>query len=294
MTGYARVRRQLASGELSVSLKSVNHRGLDLHFHLPQELDHLESDIRAELKKRVGRGHLQVIVNVARSGSNAAEAGALNRELFTSWLAAYHEACELAGVNRNPDLGAALRLPGMLQTTASAELVSGIEQFVLPAVMEAVAALNQFRDREGAAICEEIYSRAVAIRELAERMEKIRATATVAFQKRLRERLGELLRNSMVEPQRLVQEAAILADRSDIAEELVRLKTHAAQIDVLLDENTEKGKRLDFLLQEMNRETNTILSKTSGLGDVGLTMTELALAAKSEIDKIREQSLNIE
>jgi uncharacterized protein (TIGR00255 family) len=115
-----------------------------------------------------------------------------------------------------------------------------------------------------------------------------------ALQKRLQERLTELLRASNVEPQRLAQEAALLADRSDISEELIRLKTHAGELAQLVRTGGEVGKKLDFLLQEMNRETNTILSKTGGLGDLGLTITELALAAKSEIDKIREQSLNLE
>ena len=103
-------------------------------------------------------------------------------------------------------------------------------------------------------------------------------------------RLADLLRGAAIDPQRLAQEAAILADRSDIAEELVRLRTHAAQLDEPAGRAGEVGKRLDFLLQEMNREANTILSKTGGLGDLGLTITDLALAAKSEIDKIREQS----
>ena len=125
-------------------------------------------------------------------------------------------------------------------------------------------------------------------------MEEIRAGAVPAFQKRLREKLGELLNGSAVDPQRIVQEAAVLADRSDIAEELMRLRTHAGQLQAMLDSAGEVGKRLDFLLQEMNRESNTVLSKTGGLGDLGLTITDLALAAKSEIDKIREQSLNLE
>jgi len=125
-------------------------------------------------------------------------------------------------------------------------------------------------------------------------MEKIRSKATQAFQKRLKERLADLLRGAVMEPQRLAQEAALLADRSDISEELVRLRTHAAQLEKLLTSIGEIGKRLDFLLQEMNRESNTILSKTGGLGELGLTITDLALAAKSEIDKIREQSLNLE
>ena len=106
--------------------------------------------------------------------------------------------------------------------------------------------------------------------------------------------MKDLLRGVGLEPQRLAQEAALLADRSDISEELVRLKTHADQVEKLLNAGGEIGKRLDFLLQEMNRESNTVLSKTGGLGDLGLTITDLALAAKSEIDKIREQSLNLE
>ena len=112
--------------------------------------------------------------------------------------------------------------------------------------------------------------------------------------KRLKERLQDLLRGASIEPQRLAQEAAVLADRSDVSEELIRLKTHTGQVDGLLRSDGEIGKKLDFLLQEMNREANTILSKTGGLGELGLTITELALAVKSEIDKIREQSLNLE
>jgi uncharacterized protein (TIGR00255 family) len=106
--------------------------------------------------------------------------------------------------------------------------------------------------------------------------------------------LNELLRGAAVEPQRLIQEAAILADRSDISEELIRLKTHAAQVLDVLHGEGGIGKKLDFLLQEMNRESNTILSKTGGLGDQGLKLTDLGLAAKAEIDKMREQSLNLE
>ena len=129
---------------------------------------------------------------------------------------------------------------------------------------------------------------------LVSRMEEIRAGAVSAFQKRLREKLADLLRGAGIEPQRLAQEAAILADRSDISEELMRLRTHAGQLEAMLNGEGEIGKRLDFLLQEMNRESNTVLSKTGGLGDLGLTITDLALSAKSEIDKIREQSLNLE
>jgi uncharacterized protein (TIGR00255 family) len=125
-------------------------------------------------------------------------------------------------------------------------------------------------------------------------MEQIREGAIPAFHKRLVEKLQELLGSLGLDPQRLAQEAALLADRGDIGEEISRLQIHSRQLDEILNSGGEVGKRLDFLLQELNRETNTILSKTGGIGDLGLRITELALAAKASIEKIREQALNLE
>ena len=183
----------------------------------------------------------------------------------------------------------------MLGAVAEDEEVSeALSKAILEATAEAVAAINVFREREGASTAAEMHQRCRNICDLVGRMDEIRASAVPAFLKRLREKLADLLHGVAIDPQRLAQEAAVLADRSDIAEELVRLRTHAEQLDTMLSGDGEVGKRLDFLLQEMNREANTVLSKTGGLGDLGLTITELALAAKSEIDKIREQSLNLE
>ena len=292
MTGFARVRKVIEQGEVVVSLKSVNHRGLDLHFHLPVEMDPIENDIRNAIKNACARGHVQVHVGVTRSDSGA---GSLNRPLLAAWLAAFREAMQLHSLpGQQPDLNAALRVPGMLNGGEEKELGEGFTAAVMAALEEALALLNQFREREGAAMAAEMHRRSDAISALVTSIEEIRAGAMPAFQKRLRDRLGELLNGAVIDPQRLAQEAAILADRSDVAEELVRLKTHATQLNAMLEGSGEVGKRLDFLLQEMNRESNTILSKTGGLGDLGLTITELALAAKSEIDKIREQSLNLE
>jgi uncharacterized protein (TIGR00255 family) len=292
MTGFARVRKVIEQGEVVVSLKSVNHRGLDLHFHLPVEMDPIENDIRNAIKNACARGHIQVHVGITRSGGGA---GTLNRPLLAAWLAAFREAMETHPLpSQRPDLNAALRVPGMLSGGEEQELGEDFTKAVMAGLEEALAMLNEFREREGAATAAEMRRRCDAISALVTSIEEIRAGAVPAFQRRLREKLGELLNGTAIEPQRLAQEAAILADRSDVAEELVRLKTHAAQLSVMLEGSGEVGKRLDFLLQEMNRESNTILSKTGGLGDLGLTITELALAAKSEIDKIREQSLNLE
>ena len=291
MTGFARVRRAIEQGEIVVSLKSVNHRGLDLHFHMPSELDAIENEIRGVIKKGVARGHMQVNVSFVPQAGNTAS---LNRELFDLYLQAFREAAERYQISGQPDLNAALRIPGMLSTGVQPELGESIVKVILEVAQEAVGVLNAFREREGAATADEMRSRCRNIGSLVTRMEEIRGGAVPAFQRRLRERLDELLRGAVLDPQRLAQEAAVLADRSDISEELVRLRTHAAHLETMLSGDGEIGKRLDFLLQEMNRESNTILSKTGGLGDLGLTLTDLALAAKSEIDKIREQSLNLE
>ena len=292
MTGFARVRKTAAEGEIVLSVKSVNHRALDLHFHLPPELDPFESALRKAIKGKVARGHLQIHVSFVQLQENAE--GALNKPLLAAYLSAFQQAAAEFNLSGKPDLNVALRIPGMIRGDALPELKPEVEKVLVSLMDEALEMLNKFREREGAAIAEEMRERCGSIIDQVAKMEKIRSRATAAFQKRLKERLQDLLRGAAIEPQRLAQEAALLADRSDVSEELIRLKTHTGQVDALLQSDGEVGKKLDFLLQEMNREANTILSKTGGLGELGLTITELALASKSEIDKIREQSLNLE
>jgi uncharacterized protein (TIGR00255 family) len=291
MTGFARVRKNVGQGEIVATLKSVNHRGLDMHCRMPAEMDALENDVRGIVKGGVARGHVEIQVSFTRTAGGAA---ALNRPLLDAYVQAFRDAAGIYGLSGQPDLNSALRVPGMLSAASDEEVEEAVGKAVLEAAAEALVLLNAFREREGAAIAQEMRQRCQNVCGLVSRMEEIRAGAGAAFHKRLREKLADLLEGAAMDPQRLAQEAALLADRSDIAEELVRLRTHAAQLDAMLSGEGEVGKRLDFLLQEMNRESNTVLSKTGGLGDLGLTMTELALAAKSEIDKIREQSLNLE
>ena len=292
MTGFARVKKTVPEGEIVLSVKSVNHRALDLHFHLPPELDPFEAALRKAIKTRVARGHVQIHVSFTQAAEAAA--AALNKPLLAGYLSAFQQATAEFGISGKPDLNMALRIPGMIRGDSTPELKPEIEKVLVGLMDEALEILNKFRAREGAAVAEEMRSRCAIICDQVAKMEKIRSKATSAFQKRLKERLQDLLRGASIEPQRLAQEAAVLADRSDVSEELIRLKTHTCQVDALLKADCEVGKKLDFLLQEMNREANTILSKTGGLGELGLTITELALASKSEIDKIREQSLNLE
>jgi len=291
MTGFARVRKNTGQGEIVATLKSVNHRGLDMHCRMPAEMDALEHEVRGVVKGGVARGHVEIQVGFTRTAGAAAT---LNRPLLDAYIQAFRDAAGIYGLSGQPDLNSALGIAGMLNAAGDEEVEEAVSKAVLEAVGEALVLLNAFREREGAALAREMQQRCQSVCGLVGRMEEIRAGAGAAFHKRLKERLADLLEGAGMEPQRLAQEAALLADRSDIAEELVRLRTHAAQLDAMLSGDGEVGKRLDFLLQEMNREANTVLSKTGGLGDLGLTMTELALAAKSEIDKIREQSLNLE
>jgi uncharacterized protein (TIGR00255 family) len=291
MTGFARVRRSSAAGEVVLTVKSVNHRGLDIHFHMSDELDVFENALRAALKRHVLRGHFQVRVVFTRS---QAAAPALNRGLLEAYFGAFRQAASEMGIAGEPDLNTALALPGMFREDGGEQPEEAAEQFLVSAMEEAVLSLNAFREREGQELAAELTARASAIRDAASRMQELRAQAAPAFQARLSERLAELLGGAFMDPQRLVQEAAILADRSDISEELTRLRVHTSQLEALLAGGGEIGKKLDFLLQEMGREANTILSKTGGVGDVGLVMTEVGLAVKAEIEKIREQALNLE
>jgi uncharacterized protein (TIGR00255 family) len=296
MTGFARVSRSLPSGELTLTIKTVNHKGLDLHFHMPQEFDSVEPALRASIRKRIVRGHAQVQVSFRRNAETSPDGAAtINEPLLRAWLASFRDVAERFGIESKPDLNQALRLPGMIETrAATAQPDETLEAETLSAAAEALDELDHFRLREGASIDAELRARIASIHEIIAKMQEIRSRALPYFHKRLGDRLSELLNGAHVDPARLAQEAALIAERSDISEELVRLKTHADQTGVLISSDGETGKKLDFLLQEMNRESNTILSKTGGLGEQGLALTDLGLAAKAEIDRIREQSLNIE
>jgi uncharacterized protein (TIGR00255 family) len=292
MTGFARVRRTTARGEFTVNMKSLNHRGLDLHMHLATALEPCEGRLREVVKRHVARGYLQLTMNF--SATCVEDLSSLNTPLLEAYLAAFQAAREKYKLAGAPDLNVALRIPGMFAETAGEHDDEIIAADAEAALTETLEALNVFREREGREIAVVLAERTAALRATAEELENIRAGAVPAFQARLEERLAELLKGAGIEPQRLAQEAALLADRSDIGEEVARLRIHTRQLDALLEAGGEAGKKLDFLLQEMNREANTVLSKTSGIGDTGLRVTELALAAKADIEKIREQALNLE
>ncbi len=293
MTGFARIRQQTSLGELTVSLRTVNHRALDFHFHQSSEFQVFENAARALLKQEIARGHVEVRMSLARGeGDGAVE---YNRQVVARYVAAFRQAAAEFGVSAEPDLDAAFRLPGAFALEgADAEVDQAYESEVLAALSRCAEELNAFRSREGAELAEVLRKETRLIQEQAAAMRAIRKNALPEMQKRLLERLQNLLGEANVDARRLAEETAILVDRSDVEEELARLEIHATQLLEMLKQGGETGKKLDFLLQEMNRETNTILSKTSGIAETGLTMSDLALATKANIERIREQALNIE
>ncbi|HOL71999.1 MAG TPA: YicC family protein [Bryobacteraceae bacterium] len=291
MTGYARVRKLADDREFIITVKGVNHRGLDIHFRMAPELDAFEHALRAAVKRHVARGHVQVQVRVV--DSREAAPSVVNQSLIEAYITAFRRMAAVHGLSGDPDLNAALRIPGAFESREE-EPDPDLERQLVEALEEALVIFNQFREREGAEIAADIKARNTTVLRNAREMAEIRARAVPEFQARLSERLGELLNSTSIDPQRLAQEVAYLVDRSDISEELTRLKVHAVQLNDLLEGGGEVGKKLDFLLQEMHRETNTILSKSAGIGEVGLEIGELALNVKAEIEKIREQGLNLE
>jgi uncharacterized protein (TIGR00255 family) len=273
----------------TLSLKSVNHRFLDLHFRLPSGTDSLEMQLRRLLKENVARGHLEVSLSLDRSSSDTFS---LNRELVSGYIAAFRAAAAEFSLATEPDLNAVLRIPGALDSASDAA-EGEIEAAVMAKVGEAIDRLNQMREEEGRGIVRELRQRMTHLQEAAGSVQQHRRAVLHNYTERLQSRLQELL-GSTLDRERVLQEAALLVDRSDIQEEIVRLENHVQHFLGLLDEGGEIGKKLDFLLQEMNREANTLLSKTSGLAGEALNITEAGLAMKAEIEKSREQVQNLE
>lgn len=291
MTGFARVRRTIGDCELIVSIKTVNHRGLDMHFHTGPDLDPFENAMRSCVKRHVSRGHVDLRIQVT---SQSPESTPVDSRKIEQYLTAFRAAARQYRLAGEPDLNSALRIPGIFTGSSDAGLPPDFEKPLIEALENALTQLNEFRSREGAQLAAVMLERNASVLQAVTKLEAARATAQQAFHERLKGRLSDLLQGVAIDPQRLLQEAAILADRSDIGEEIARLKIHALHLADLLHKEHEVGKKLDFLMQEMNRETNTILSKTTGIGEAGLGITEIALACKADIEKIREQALNLE
>lgn len=290
MTGFG---RGSASGDgfaIGVEIKTVNNRYLDIHLRMPQELNSLEMEIRKRVKARLSRGRVDLNVSFERTGSEATYE--INQGVVTAYVDALREIQRQFNLSGDIDVTAVARLPGALSSPRddlNEEMVRGIES----AIDQGLDSLEQMRMVEGAALAEEMRGRLSKIEAAIPTIESAAAGLTEAYRQRLHKRITELLAREgqaiEVDTGRLAQEVAYLADRSDITEELARLRSHVDQFREAIGFQDEVGKRLDFLLQEFNREANTVLSKSTEI-----PIKEAALAIKAEVEKLREQVQNVE
>ncbi len=296
MTGFALARGEHDGWALRMSVKSVNHRFLDVKLRLPEGFDLYETKLRQVVRERIQRGHVEVHVSFQPSAAVPLQ---INRELARAYLEAAEDLRRQTDAKADLDVVALMRLPGVVSGVAPAVPEAEVEQERLGSALtaclgEALAKLDEMRRIEGQHLAEELRARTARIGEKASQVRELAVRLQPAFHRRLEIRLKELLTGTGLDPARVAQEAALLAERSDVSEELDRLRSHLTQFRKLVDGGGETGKKLDFLLQEMHREANTLLSKTPGVEAEGLAITALALEIKSEIEKLREQVQNIE
>ena len=296
MTGFAQARSDQSGWAVRVSVKSVNHRFLDLKLRMPEGFDIYELRMRQILRERIHRGHVEIYVGVDPAGAAPVQ---INRELAETYMRVAEEFHLHSKFAADVDVVSLLRLPGVIAGLSVAIPEAEDEQERLgkaleSCLLEALQRLDDMRRAEGRHLVEDLRLRLARIGELSEKVREFATTLRPVFARRLEARLKDLLGGVALDPARLAQEAALLAERSDISEELDRLRSHLLQFSKLLDGAGEMGKKLDFLLQEMHREANTLLSKTPGVESEALSITGLALEIKAEIEKLREQVQNIE
>jgi uncharacterized protein (TIGR00255 family) len=289
MTGYGRATVVGTDFTVAVDLKTVNNRFLDVHLRMNTELASLEPAVKRRISSRLARGRVDVTVSLERTSAVQYD---LNRALIAGYVNALRSMQQEFNLPGELDINSLARLPGALQAARdglSEEMVAGVER----AIDQGLDELERMREEEGAVLRQEMMERIAKIETLVPVLEKAAAGLVESYRLRLQKRISELLNRDgqaiEVDPARLAQEVAYLADRSDVSEEMVRLRSHLKQFREALDSSSETGKMLDFLLQELNREANTTLSKSTDL-----VIKEAALAIKAEVEKLREQVQNVE
>ncbi|MCA1613259.1 MAG: YicC family protein [Acidobacteria bacterium] len=291
MTGFGRGAAAGDTFSVSIDLKTVNNRFLDVHLRVGPELAGVENMIRRRVGEHLSRGRVDVSVNLDRSNEVTYE---VNRALIAGFIEAMRTVQQEFDLRGEPDVNLLARLPGALQPVKSGGITEDVTRGIEAALVEALNELNGMREQEGAALAAEMHGRLDEIERQVPLIEAVAGELVEAYRARLQKRISELLaRDGLqgveLDQGRLAQEVAHLADRSDISEEIARLRSHVAQFRESIDGGGETGKRLDFLLQEFNREANTVLSKSTDM-----TIKEAALAIKTEVEKLREQVQNVE
>jgi uncharacterized protein (TIGR00255 family) len=289
MTGYGRGNFVGEDFAVAVELKTVNNRFLDINLRLPPDLQPLEAELKRQISARLSRGRVDINLSFERTQEVAYE---LNRPLIAGYLSAIKRMRADFALSGEPDLNVIARLPGVLQATRE-DLSEAAKNGIENALKTALDELEAMRATEGFSLQTELFLRLAAIEKYSATIEQNAALVAENYRAKLAKKIDDFLAKTDAQIEldqgRLAQEIAYLSERSDISEELARLKSHCAQFREICLSNGEIGKRLDFLTQELNREANTILSKTTDL-----VIKETALAIKAEIEKIKEQVQNVE
>ncbi len=286
MTGYGQGSSSGPNFTVTVDLRSVNNRNLDIHWRAPQDLVSLEIPLKKQIQAAVSRGRVDVNVNLVQTADAAFD---INRPLIRGYLDALRTIRDEFGLSGEADLASIIRMPNILMAPVGNSPSEAIAQSIEAAMTQALAALVAMRAVEGHQLQKELIARVNSIERHLAVIEEHSTGVIEAYRDKLRKRISELLEKPVVDEARLAQEVAYLAERSDITEEITRLKSHLVQLREILGSGGEVGKKLDFLLQEANREANTILSKSSEVA-----VCDSAIEIKTEVERLREQAQNVE
>ena len=287
MTGYGRAKLSKDDREYQIEIKSVNHRYLDISVRIPKQLSYLEETIKKEIAKKVKRGKIDVFVTFENNSLEGKEIK-INTELAKAYIDELKKLAEKENILSDIQVTEISKYPDVLNIQSSQD-DEKITEEVLETITIATDNLVQMRETEGNKISEDLLKRLNIINKKVEGIAKLSTGLIEEYVVKLEERINEILKNQEIDKTRLAQEVVIYADKCSIEEEVTRLNSHISQFKNLLNSNEAIGKKLDFIIQEMNRETNTIGSKANNL-----EITNGVIDIKTEIENIREQVQNIE
>ena len=291
MTGYGRARKTLSNRDITVEVRSVNNRYLDCTVKLPRAYIFAEDAIKGRVQKAISRGKVDVFISIDSTGADE-EIVAVNEGLARSYLEAFDKLCALDGgkhLNAMCDVTDFARIPDVLSVTKAEEDLGSVGADICEVLDEALASYNQMRATEGKKLAEDIGGRLTTIETLTGMVEERSPETVREYREKLTARMQEVLQSTTIDEARILTEAAIYADKIAVDEETVRLRSHVSQLRDMLLSDEPMGRKMDFLIQEVNRESNTIGSKCN---DVAIARDVVAL--KAEVEKIREQVQNIE
>ena len=288
MTGYGRAQGAFSGGEITVEIKSVNNRYLDCGVKLPRVYSYVEDAVKTLVQKNISRGKVDVFVSINSSGAENVKI-TLNKPVAQGYVDALHEMAQEFGIREDISVSLLSRFNDVFLVEKQEEDEDEVKSSILQVVAQALEAFDAMRQKEGQALKQDLLQKAQEILELVSLVEARSPITVEAYRNRLTAKMQEILENKQLDESRIIQEAAIYADKVAVDEETVRLRSHVAQLETMLTGGGVIGRKLDFLMQEMNREANTIGSKGNDV-----EQARNVVDIKSLLEKIREQIQNIE